>query len=104
MGNPNHIRLLRLLRDEAPLRFNEVQDRLRIGPSEVTRALDLLKQDLWILPETIPTKGDRVFLEWRLSKRGQALVDAWEAFRQTVRRRQATLGEDVVRDFEAVYA
>lgn len=104
LGNPNHVRLLRLLDDSEPLRFNEIQDRLDLGPSEVTRALDVLKQDLWILPETIPTNGDRVFLEWRLSKRGRALVDAWDTFHQTIRARRRSLGDDVVREFEAVYA
>ena len=104
LGNPNHIRLMRLLRNEAPLRFNEIQAALGLGPSVVHRAIQLLKEGLWILPTTIPTKGDRVFVEWRLSGRGRGLMEAWDAFDDGIHARLTTLGEGAVREFDAVYA
>ena len=104
LGNPNHIRLMRVLRNDAPLRFNEIQQALELGPSEVHRAINLLKEGLWILPATIPTKGNRVFLEWRLSGRGRGLMEAWDAFHDGIHVRRKTLGEAAVKDFDAVYA
>lgn len=106
MFSPNHLRILFLLRKSGPLRFNQIQSELSLNPAQVDRALRLLHGGLWVLAETIPSRGTgrRVPMQYLLGKRGAALLSAYDAFLGRLRAQRATIGERAFEDAQSLFA
>lgn len=76
-----------------------IQDALDLNPAQVDRSLKFLSEGFWVLPGTIPTEGKRIYVEYRLSKKGEALLEAWDAFARKMKQKKGLVGSA---DLEAV--
>lgn len=82
------------------MRFQDIQIALEINPAQVDRSLKFLSQGLWILARTLPTTGRRVFVEYRVSRKGEALLEAWDAFAQRLKEKKRLAGTEDVRSLD----
>lgn len=104
LGKEHPTRILLLLRSKGPLRFSQIRDATGLNPSQVDRSLKLLRQDLWILPETGAEEDGPVRVHYRISGRGEALLKAFDSFRSTLTNQRSALGRESVEEIEALYA
>jgi len=91
LGHPDYVRVLYAL-EEKPLRFTQIQRNLRLNPTQIHRAIQFLSKSLLIIPNTIPTNGERIMVEYAVGKRGKAFLRSFESFGRDVQRRKAALG------------
>lgn len=104
VGKEHPLRILLLLRSEGPRRFSEVEEATGLNPSQVDRALKLLREGMWVIPETIPEEEGPVHVRYRLTDRGLAFLKAVDAFRTGLERHRSAIGEDAVGELESLYA
>lgn len=104
VGKEHTLRILLVLRSQGPQRFSDIQKSTNLNPAQLDRSLKLLRKDLWVIPETIPGEEGPVRVRYRISKRGDALLKALDAFGTSLKRQRVTLGEETIREFEAVYS
>lgn len=104
LGKEHPARILLLLRSHGSLRFSQIREATGLNPSQVDRSLKLLRQDLWIIPETHAENRGPVNVHYRISGRGEALLKALDSFRSTLSHERAALGRESVDEIEALYA
>lgn len=104
LGKQHAIRILLILRSHGPHRFSDLQKTTGLNPAQLDRALKLLRKDLWAIPETQPTPEGPVYVQYRISNRGQALLKALDGFRSSLNRQKSVIGKDLINEFEALYA
>ncbi|MBI2922461.1 MAG: ArsR family transcriptional regulator [Planctomycetes bacterium] len=101
LAHPDYLRILHAVRHR-PLRFSDLQKRLRLNPAQVDRALKFLRRELWVVPQVKPSAKGRLAVQYAIGRRGAAFLDSYEVFAQDVRRRQDELGADTVAEIESV--
>lgn len=100
LRHPNYIRILLAVRREGGMRFNQIQNELQLNPNQVDRALKFLCSGFLLLSRTIPAKKGAIFVEYGLSKRGQAFLESFDSFRATAREKSAALGPSEIRELQ----
>lgn len=104
IGHADYLQILLTLRRRKRLRFSQIQSQLKLNPAQVTRALKYLRNGLWIIPRTVPTKGDRIFVEYSLGKRGEVLLDkVIDSLRDAVKKNVDVLGASELRSVMSLY-
>lgn len=104
IGKEHPIRILLLLRSKGPKRFSEIEETTGLNPAQVDRSLKQLREGMWIIPETIPEEEGPVHVRYRVSDRGEVLLNALDAFRSSLADHRSALGEETVDELEALYA
>lgn len=104
IGHADYLQILLTLRRRKRLRFSQIQSQVKLNPTQVSRALKYLRNGLWILPRSVPTKGDRIFVEYELGKRGELLLDkVVDSLRDAVQKNVAVFGVAELRDVMSLY-
>jgi len=105
LGHEDYLRILLALRkDGGGMRFGQIEKLMGLNPSQVDRALKFLRKGLWVGMCTIPTKGNRILVEYRLGKRGAAFLESFDSFRAAARQRSSTLGSAEVSALQSLSA
>lgn len=98
--NPHQVRILLLLRERGPMRFNEIQRALELNPAQVDRALKKLDDGFWVYATTIPGTADyqtySILVDYRLSKKGNRLAAAFDAFVDKLRTEPLGVGQALI--------
>ena len=102
IGKEHTLRVLFALRGHKPQRFGELERRLKINPAQLDRALKWLQERAYVLASTIPGDRGPIYVQYELSKRGRAFLDAFDEFLQGADARRGLLGDKPVRDLEAL--
>jgi DNA-binding IclR family transcriptional regulator len=103
LGHKDYLRILLLLRKHKGLRFSEIKKELGLNPNQVSRALEVLEEGLWVIPRAIP-KGDRILAQYELSKRAECFLnDVVDPMRDAVRKNVAAFGSSELREVQALY-
>lgn len=74
LAHENYLRILLALRKNKGLRFTAIQKTVGLHPQETNRALEFLEKGFLIIPRAVPTKGERIFAEYELTKRGERFL------------------------------
>lgn len=98
--HPDYLHILFTLRKHAGLRFNQIQKTLDLNPAEVNRALKFLRKGMWIVPHTLPTQGDRLYVEYSLGKRGLAFLELFDSFVAGAKQKSAVLGSAEIKELQ----
>lgn len=103
---PHHLRVMLALRSAGPRRFRELETGLSLNPAQLDRVLGFLLDGLWVIATTLPetARGRRVLVDYRLSRRGEAFLDAFDAFARAARERRPLLGAEAMRELDALRA
>jgi DNA-binding HxlR family transcriptional regulator len=101
LGHKDYLRILIAL-EAAPRRFTEIQKALGLNPAQVDRALTFLRQGLWIIPRTLPTKTGPLRVEYGLGRRGAAFLKSFERFRHDIARQEEELGRAEVKELASL--
>lgn len=99
-----HLRILLAARSAGPLRFTDVQERTTLKPAEVQRYLAELAEDGFLHARPYAKKGDKVLVEYGLSRKGEAHLDALDAYRGALEKHGAVVGKSSIQSLDAVYA
>lgn len=99
-----HLRILLAVRREGPLRFTDVEDRTGLAPPEVQRYLEELVDDHFLHARPYAERGDKVLVEYELSEKGKAHLEALDAYRKAIRAKGAVAGETSLRALDEIYA
>ena len=102
LKHKDYIRVLMAL-ESKPLRFNRLQNVLKLNPTQVDRALNFLRKELWIIPRTIPSEGNRIIVEYSLGKRGEAFLQSFKTFGAAAEKRKSALGASEVAELQGLY-
>ncbi len=90
--NHNAQHVVIALAQEGPLRFNALKEKTGLEQKSLSTKLKQLQKAMIVIATTIPSKGERVWLEYGLSPRGQAMYEVLVELRQSIERRAASLG------------
>ncbi len=104
IGKEHPIRILLLLRSKGPKRFSEIEVATGLNPAQVDRSLKLLREGMWVIPETLAEEEGPVHVRYRISERGEALLNALDAFRNSLDHQRSVIGNQTVNEVEALYA
>ncbi len=104
LGKQHPLRILLLLRREGPKRFSEVEEATGLNPAQVDRSLKLLREGMWVVPETVAEEDGPVHIHYRVGQRGKALLQAVDAFRESLDQHRSAVGDEAVDEVEALYA
>lgn len=85
-----------------PCRFSELQKKTDLDNKTLATKIKKLRQAMVVVARTIPSKGDRVWLEYRLSPRGEAMYGVLQDLRDSLSKRRRTLG-GAAQQFEEVF-
>lgn len=102
LKHKDYIRTLMALQNK-PLRFNQLQDALNLNPTQLNRALRFLRKGLWVIARTIPSEGNRIFVEYGLGTRGEAFLESFQTFRAAAEKRKEALGLSLVAELRGFY-
>lgn len=80
LGHESYLRILVAL-EATPQRFAEIQSSLDLDPLLVGRALAFVRRGFWVVPRTMPGESGPLHVEYRIGKRGEALLASFERFR-----------------------
>lgn len=97
-----HLRVLLAIRSLGALRFNDGQRRLGFSPTEMGRILRTLMDEQLIYPKVYARRGSRLLLEYVLSRQGEAHLRAVDAYREALVAQRKILGENPVKEVEAL--
>ena len=100
LKHKDYVRALMALENK-PLRFNQLQNALKLNPVQVDRALHFLRKGLWVIPRAIPSDGKRIIVEYRLGIRGKAFHESFKAFGAAAEKRKDALGHSVVAELRS---
>lgn len=104
IGKEHPLRILLLLRSKGPKRFSEIEEATGLNPAQVDRSLKLLREGMWVIPETIPEDDGPVHVAYKIGNRGEALLKALDAFRNSLVHQRSAIGDETVNQLEALYA
>lgn len=104
IGKQHPIRILLLLRDEGPMRFSEIEQVTGLNPAQVDRALKLLREGMWIIPETLPEDEGPVHVHYQIANRGEALLHALDDFRDSLVAQREAIGPETFDELKKLYA
>ena len=103
-GRVHHLRVLLAIRSRGPLKFNEVQEHLDLAPTQVQRTVNDLRRDLYVHPRPYAKRGRKALLEYELSKKGKAYLDAFDAFVLSLEEDRNVVGEKPIQRLKELYA
>lgn len=103
MGHKDYIRVLQVLRGGGNLRFGRIEKLLKLNPVQVDRALKFLRKESLVSGRVVPQEKGRSQVEYGLAPRGEAFLDAFDAFSGDIYRRRGQLGASEVAEFRALY-
>ena len=103
LGHKDYLRILLALRRRKGLRFSEIQRALKLNPAQVDRALRFLRTGLWVIPRTVPTKGDRILVKYDLGRRGESFLEVFDSLRDAVQHNVGALGSSAVQEVQSLY-
>ena len=103
LKHKDYVRVLMIL-ETKPLRFNQMQNALKLNPTQIYRALNFLRKGLWIIPRTIPSEGNRIIVEYGVGKRGEAFLESFKTFGAAAEKRKNALGHSEVAELQGLYA
>lgn len=104
MRRPHHLRVLNALRSHGPQRFNDLKKRTGLQPTQLSRVLGELTDQMLVLMRTIGGTDDQVILEYRASRRGGALMEHWDAFHGLVHAQNDPLAQSIDHEMEQLIA
>ncbi len=99
--HPHQIAVLSAL-DDGPLRFAALKAATGLESSQLNRCLKAMTKAMLVIPHTIPTEGVRIFVEYRLGKRGAAALRQLEAVHGLVHGDHSPIGRSSDRELEAL--
>ncbi len=102
IGKKHTLRVLFALRASGPQRFGELEKTLDVNPTQLDRALKWLTERLYVLATTAKKKSGPITVTYDLGKRGAVFLEAFDSFVQGADARRDVLGEEPVRDLEAL--
>lgn len=102
LKHKDYVRALMALENK-PLRFNQLQDALKLNPTQIDRALTFLRKGLWIIPRTMPGEGNRIVVEYSVGKRGEAFLESFKTFGAAAKKRKNALGHSEVAELQSLY-
>lgn len=85
-----------------PSRFSKIQKRTELDNKTLSSKLKELRDAMVVVARTIPSKGDRIWLEYRLTPRGEAMYGVLQDLRDSLQKRKKALGP-AVEQFEEVF-
>lgn len=103
---PHHLRVMLALRSMGPRRFKELESALSLNPAQLDRALGFLVDGAWVIATTLPetARGRRVLVDYRLSRRGEAFLRAFDAFATAAHEGKSVLGATAMRELDRLRA
>lgn len=104
IGKQHPVRILLLLRRKGPKRFSEIEEATGLNPAQVDRSLKLLLKEMWVIPETSPENDGPIHVHYGIGNRGEALLNALDAFRNSLVHQRSAIGDETVNELEALYA
>lgn len=102
-GRHKPLHVLGLLVNHGEKRFKEIVQATGHHDAEISRALEYLKTDHLVRSRTMATQGKRIILAYSATARGKAAWEAFEAYRDAIRRRASILGRQAVREVDSVF-
>ena len=102
LKHKDYVRALMALENK-PLRFNQLQNALKLNPTQIDRALQFLRKGLWIIPRTIPLGGNKIIVEYCVGKRGEAFLESFKTFGAAAEKRKNALGHSEVAELQGLY-
>lgn len=102
LAHKDYIRVLAALEGK-PLRFSQIKKALKLNPTQIDRALAFLRKGHWVIAHVAPAQAGRLFVEYRLGKRGAAFLRSFSAFSKDAGRRMAALGASEVAELQSLY-
>lgn len=98
-----HLRILLAVRRQGSLRFTDVLRRTGLSPTEVQRHLGELSRDHFVHARPYARRGDKILLEYTLSKKGEAHLAALDAYRDELERQGKRAGASSLRALRDIY-
>lgn len=99
-----HLRILLAARRAGPLRFTDVRERTGLAPPEVQRYLEELTDDGFLHARPYARRGDKALVEYELSAKAKAHLDALDAYREALRAKGSVAGDESLRALDDLYA
>lgn len=99
-----HLRVLMAFRRHGPLRFNQIQEKTQLRPTEVNRILHELTSSFLLTAKVVPGTGKHAFAEYHLTKAGSAHLKAFDVYADSLRHQARAVGERTLRALESLYA
>lgn len=84
-----------------PLRFSELQRRAHLDNKTLSIKIKELRSAMVVVARTIPSKGERIWLEYRLTPRGEAMFAVLEDLRKSLNKNRVLAG--AAKEFEQVF-
>lgn len=101
LAHKNYLRILQAVQRK-PMRFGEIQEELELNPTQVDRAMKYLRKGLWVVPVVAPSEKGRLLVEYKIGKRGAALLRSFKVFSDEASQHQAELGADAVAELQGL--
>jgi DNA-binding HxlR family transcriptional regulator len=102
LKHKDYVRALMAL-EHKPLRFNQLQNALKLNPTQIDRAVTFLRKGMWIIPRTLPSEEKRIAVEYSLGQRGKAFLESFKTFSAATARRKHVLGRSAVAEIQNLY-
>ncbi|HBA59371.1 MAG TPA: hypothetical protein DCZ92_00835 [Elusimicrobia bacterium] len=103
LGHKDYIRVLQALRSGGRLRFGRLETLLGLNPVQVDRALKFLREGAYINAQARPSERRKGQFEYSLARRGEAFLEAFQAFAGELYQKRGELGPSAVAEFRALY-
>jgi len=91
MAHPDYIRVLHAA-ERKPMRFFHFEREVGLNPAQVDRALKFLTKNLLLAPRAADTACGPLVTIYRITGRGAAFLEVFQAFHIAVIRHRAALG------------
>lgn len=98
LNHKNLLRILLTLYQRGGLRFGQIQDLLKLNPSQVNRALKFLYKNRWV--KMCKSKG---YTEYRIEKRSEVLAEAFTVFAADIRKKGKEFNPTEIIEFQRFY-
>lgn len=102
IGKQHTLRTLFALRTAGPQRFGQLEAALDVNPAQLDRALKWLQEHVYVLAKTVPGRRGSIAVDYDLSARGRAFLEAFDTFLEGADRRRDILGDKAVAELEAL--
>lgn len=96
-----YVRVLLALRNEGPLRFNQLKEVTGLNPNTLDRILTAFIQEHFAYARALPAEGKRIPAQYELAPRGEALLKVHEARAREAERHERVLGKALVEELLA---
>ena len=100
----HHLRVLQGLRTKGPQRFNGLKTSTGLEAAQLSRALESLMSGLLVVGRTLPTTGERIPIEYAISKRAERLMAIWDQIHALVHNQSGPEARSIDAEMEALVA